>query len=65
MSDILALALSVLPLIVLVAFPLVLVRVLHTAGAPEAVPSDVERSFGAERAHPRSVLAGRPVSARA
>ena len=65
MTDILTLALSVFPTIALVAFPIVLVRILDTTGAPEAEPSDLVPSPTAAPARPRPVLDGRPVSARA
>jgi bacteriorhodopsin len=65
MTDILTLALSVLPFITLVAFPIALVRVLDSTGAPEAARSDLEPPTAARRAQPKPVLDGRPVSARA
>lgn len=65
MTDILTLALSVLPYIVLVAFPLILVSVLDSTGAPAAIPSELEPLPTRGEIALAPVLAGRPVSARA
>ena len=67
MTDILTLISTLLPMILLIAFPLLLVRALDSTGAPEPVPFELEPepSFGAERARPTSVEATRPACARA
>ena len=65
MTDILTLVLSVLPYIVLVAFPLILVSALDSTGAPAAGPCELEPLPPRGETGPAPVRAGRPVSARA
>lgn len=67
MTDILTLISTLLPMILLTAFPVLLVRALDGTGAPEPVAFEVEPepSFGAERAGRTPVQAARPASARA